>query len=83
MTYPPIVPKILDSVILKEIDNYCSFINEQILKYGNSIPLSSRSEYAQEIAKEFNDWYNYNHSIQIIESVKNTLIFTTSIIKIR
>jgi hypothetical protein len=68
----PIIPETgIDSVVLEKIVSYTSLLDNHIMKYGNSIPFSSKEDYVKQIKKDFQEWYFNYPDVQSIECVKN------------
>ncbi len=80
----PTIPKTgIDEITSKQITDYTDLLMNHILRYGNSIPHSSKAEYVEHIARDFQDWYNNTidkyPDVQTIECVKKAFIMTNNI----
>jgi hypothetical protein len=80
MQVPTIPETGIDSDVLDEITDYTSHLNEHIMRYGNSVPGSSKADYAEEIVRDFKKWYNKHPEVQSIECVKNALSMTSCLV---
>lgn len=75
MEVPTIPETGINEIILEQINEYISTLIEQMVRYGNSIPSSTRDEYFKQITKDFQEWYKKYPEVHSIECVKQALIF--------
>ncbi len=72
----PIIPETgINDIILEQINDYVSTFIEQTIRYGNSIPMSTREKYFEKIVKDFQEWYKKYPEVHSIDCVKKALIF--------
>jgi hypothetical protein len=79
MKIPIITEKGIDIDTLEEIKKYTCELQENIMKYGNSIPGSMESMYVKEISEAFEKWYNEYTSVQTIDCVNDCKIIVKMI----
>ena len=76
----PIIPETgIDYVVLEKIKKYTGQLFEHVMRYGNSMPNSSKEDYVWSIAKEFQEWYNEYPQVRSLECVEYALDFTRNI----
>ncbi len=83
MEVPTIPETGTDEIVTKQITEYTELLIGHVMRYGNSIPYSSRAEYVRQIVKDFQEWYanvivKYPE-VQTIECVKNAFIMTSGV----